>query len=331
MPCYDIHGALLRVTGDTAYLQSRVDVLLGPFRCAERQGAFRFDLRQGLADEAGGPPAADERLRRRALPGGIQGICAASDGVRQIVVPGATRLMFDTSARRALLEVAPGAEERMDLVCLLPALSWFLALYDHHLVHAAALHVQPRGVRAGVLISAPGGRGKTTTALALARDGFRLMADDAAFVTGGGQEKTPVLWGLPRPCKIHERTAALLPWLKDLDPALSGTFPERPLAVGRLPGADPLGEAAPRLVLFLEPPAQDAHQVRPLDKLAAVSRLVNENVRASTDQAYAPADRAFRALTRLAGRCGTYLLRAGPDLESLGATVRELIRKHEEE
>jgi len=63
----------------------------------------------------------------------------------------------------------------------------------------------------------------------------------------------------------------------------------------------------------------------PLDKVGAISRLANENVRAADPRAQGTAGQAFRALTALAGRSGTHVLSVGPKLATLHETLLPLL------
>ncbi len=81
------------------------------------------------------------------------------------------------------------------------------------LVHAASLDTPDGAAR--IIIHAPSGTGKTTTALALAKAGYRLCSDDVTVIgpaAGGGVQA----WGLPRDLKVHRQTAAMLAWLRPI-------------------------------------------------------------------------------------------------------------------
>jgi hypothetical protein len=92
---------------------------------------------------------------------------------------------------------------------------------------------------------------------------------------------------------------------------------------GLLP--DSTEEIPPGAVLFLAPRNTVAHRIEPLDRLAAMERLANENVRPAEPHATDPAGAAFGALARLAAGCPCYALSVGPDLNSLHDRLVDLL------
>ena len=66
----------------------------------------------------------------------------------------------------------------------------------------------------GVVITAPSNTGKTTTALALAGSGWRLLGDDVTYVRP--PNLGTAVWGFPRACNIRPGTLQLMPWLRSL-------------------------------------------------------------------------------------------------------------------
>jgi len=81
------------------------------------------------------------------------------------------------------------------------------------MVHAASLDTPDGSAR--IIIHAPSGTGKTTTALALAKAGYRLCSDDATVI-GPAPDGGVLVWGLPRDLKVHRLTAGMLAWLQPI-------------------------------------------------------------------------------------------------------------------
>jgi len=199
-------------------------------------------------------------------------------------------------------------------------------LTGQYVVHAACLSVNVNGGHRGVIISAPSGRGKTTTALALSRSHMRLMGDDVSFIGWDDSRSHPrvTVWALPRPCKVHHKTLAMLPWLQTLPHRPALTDDEVLIELADLSDADTHKQVPPAAVLFLGPGNGREHRVDPLDKLTALTRLTRENVRPGDPRKPGTAAGAFAAMAALVRQCDTYLLSVGPRLEGLGDLIRSL-------
>ena len=179
-----------------------------------------------------------------------------------------------------------------------------------------------------MLISGRSGTGKTTTALALAGSGMDLITDDASFLAMPDAGRTPAaprVWGLPRPAKVHRRTLALLPWLGDFR-RYDAQGDEFVVVCDSLKPADPLEVVAPALVLLLEPRNLERHQVRELDAVEALARLVSENVRALDQRGTGSAGRAFGTLAALVRTTPVRSLSVGPQLDGLREVIEPLMR-----
>ncbi|MEN0000334.1 MAG: hypothetical protein AAF940_05565, partial [Pseudomonadota bacterium] len=93
------------------------------------------------------------------------------------------------------------------------ALEHALEVAKTSLIHAAGLILDDgQGM---ILLHAPSGTGKSTTALALSMSGAKLAADDCTAVTFLPGDNQPKAWGLPRSAKVHERSFDMLPALRE--------------------------------------------------------------------------------------------------------------------
>jgi len=323
---FSIHGVRLTYRADTTALVRRLRAMIGPFEV--RAGSEPEDFLLEVLHEPGpyapaAPPGMAEHWRGQ-LPDGTPAVWYRGAGAQETVLPGRARMRL--TDRAAVVRVAPDADWCLNLGCILPALCIFLGRRGHYVIHAASLSVEAAGRRRGLLLSGRSGLGKTTTALALAHAGMQLHTDDATFLHAPeGAPDAARIWGLPRPCKVHRHTIELMPWLRPHCIGNRTLDDEHMVELAALAGPGALERAEPALVLFLEQRNPHAHRLRPLPKVEAVTRLVDENVRAVDPRAQGPAGRAFRAMAEMLGRCDTYALSVGPDLPTLHQLIRPLV------
>jgi len=220
----------------------------------------------------------------------------------------------------------PGNEGCVYDGCLIPLLCELLAHHGHFVVHAASLAFDWRGQRVGVLLAGASGVGKTTTGLALARANVSLLSDDMSFLEFPGRHGLAVaLWGLQLPCKVHDNTRRLLPWL-DACPAEPARIPgETCVDVTAAVGESADIVADPRLLLLMGPRTRGEHVLTPVDKTQALTRLTSENIRAYEHHADGTAGNAFRALGKLVAQCGVYRLCVGEPLATLPERIVDLL------
>jgi hypothetical protein len=245
------------------------------------------------------------------------------DGVRFAEQPGETTLHIDLHRRAAKCTVSPGAESGVGYGCLIPLLSEALAQVGHHIVHAAMVAVDDRAI----LLAGRPGAGKTTASLALAGAGMQMLTDDASVLTlpeeGGGDRVMG--WGLPRALKVHEQSLAMLPWLEGVPRHPCVSDGEYIVELAAVSDVDPRLEWRIALVLLVEGPSSDGHRLREVGKVAAVSRLTQENIRALDARAEGSAGRGFEILSKMVAVCPTYSLSAGAELGNLADIIKPLL------
>jgi len=322
---FNLHGVRLRARVDTPSLAARLREAVGPFEVDDDAAPdFVLTIQHAQEPFADVAPEGMQEHWRGTLPDGPPVVCYRGASEREVLLPGLARLRL--TERGGDIRAVPGADGWLNLGCLLPALCEFLARRGHYVVHAATLCTHVAGAPRALVVGGPSGVGKTTTALALAHAGMQLLTDDATFLTlpGPGFDAFRV-WGLPRPCKVHRRTVELMPWLRPLCDGAEPVADEYLVGWAALAGPGVPGLAEPAAVLLLEPRNPQAHRLRPLDRVEAVARLINENVRAGDPRAEGPAGGAFRALAALAARVPVCALSVGPELESLAPVVRPLL------
>jgi hypothetical protein len=128
----------------------------------------------------------------------------------------------------------------------------------------------------GLLLGGESGAGKSTTALALCRNGFSYLSDDCTYLSRSG--KGLRAWGLPTPVKLLPDAVSYFPEIASLDPVLS-------LNGEWVLNVDPTGisnverclNCTPRWLVFLERKERKVDSspvIKPLSSWEAASRLV---------------------------------------------------------
>ena len=207
--------------------------------------------------------------------------------------PGEARMVVDLPARRADIVVLQDCHWRVYGTMVPIVVEFALDLEDQQVVHAAGLSIP--GEEGIVLVSAPSGTGKTTTALALARCGLRFAADDIMVLRR--QPAAIFAWGLPRPLNVHRQTATMMPWLNL--PSVWDEEGEQMVPRCQLAAAVALENRAlpvTRLVL-LQRGGRAA--VEPLESSEMLAALATDNVRNSTSGLTPLQERRFAMLTDL--------------------------------
>ena len=325
---YNVQGMSLYVEAEDSSLIRHVDAVLSPFALPGIQ-AGRFVLTLGYAnceqiDQLGHNL---DVIWQGLLPTGLPACYYAGKDVQQIHLPNHARVHINTVQGRADILVVPGSEKCLDHGCITPVLGEFLGQVDQHILHAASLSIGNAESLRAVLLMGASGSGKTTAALSLAQAGMSLMADDVSFVgpANGETSQSVAIWGLPRPCKVHKNTLAMLPHLSVLPRRASLRKDKDLINITEIAAPYSSSPVKPALILFLAERNENEHRVQPIDPVSSLIELTRHNLRAGHCSLYSRAAKAFGMLSQLAMQSDSYSLSIGPDLNSLQRVVRSLL------
>lgn len=247
-----------------------------------------------------------------------------SDGARwQMDLADAICARVDVSRGRARIALRPDAAWAVVFGGLTFVLSMLLRPRGRQVLHGATVAL-PTPPHRSALIVGDSGAGKTTTALACAEAGLRLLADDSSVLSAG--ENGCELWGLPRPCKVHRRTMELCPDLASLpSEPVPGDGQECAIDL-RYISAPHATVTRPGVVIVLRALNAERHELTPLAPVDALTCLLRGNLRIAGDpRAAGPSGEAFAAMAELTRQTRCYALSAGPDMPTLGELVRRTL------
>ncbi len=247
---------------------------------------------------------------------------------RRIELPGRAVLDFDIDAGWAQLAVPGTANDAAKWFLLLRLVCDSLTRGGHSFVHAACLAVPRHGEWQGVVLSAPSNTGKTTTALALANSGWRLLGDDVTYVRPPHQGSS--VWGFPRACHVRPGSYAMLPWLEELECSPPGAEGVRKLTLEKLEHRGWVDGPwlRPALVVILEKPNRRTTRVEPIDRVDALSCLGGESINAAPEPCNEDAARDFVTMGRLVCAAPACRLSVGPDVTDVAAKLGQFMAAH---
>ena len=316
---YDLNGQYLTVVALEGAPADLLDPVLAPFAVT---GGGVPDCRITVAIRDRLPPEPRGPFRWKGkLPEGPSASLVYDAGRRILHAPGHYEVSLQDNAEVGAIALKPGNAGLLAATAVFWLLGQIMASRGRHLVHAACL------VRGGtddaVLVFAPSGTGKTTTALALARNGYGLVGDDAAVFELG--VAGPWAWGLPRVLRIHPQTVGLLPWLRPALPAGQGrrTLTVRLDALVRLVDCANSRRRRCAGLAILEPPNGNAHRAAPLDKTQAVLRILGDNLRLAPGGLDPTGQKLFAALAELVAAVPVIALSVGHDPAKLNPGLLE--------
>lgn len=311
---YGLNGLRLSVTAPDEELGTCLDSFLAPLTLESRAaGDWRISIR--LNEEL--PAHHGQVVWQGDLPEGLHGVISRDPSTNVLLVTDHLVVITAPGKRETEVVVRPGREQTLRGTPSISIVAEAIRSVGQFLLHAACLSFPSSDDC--LIIFAPSGTGKTTTSLALARAGWRLMGDDVTILNLNAG--VPLVWALPRWLTVHRRTEELLPWLT----AATKPWDGRDQQAVKLGAVAPLIDLSPprprpcRTVVMLDRPNAAAHELGPLERGEAMLRVLSDNLRISP-YGLVERDLSFLdAVTRVVNVTQLFWLSVGPDLASLGA------------
>lgn len=253
------------------------------------------------------------------MPDGYYGRIYESVDDTVMVVEDRVAIAILRRGKQATAHVLPDSFNEFFVSAFMLILEAALASQRQFLIHGACLVENASGL--AVIVCAPSGAGKTTSSMALARDGFSLITDDASVLAPTNE--APRAWGLPRALKVHRKTADLLPWVGPL-PDRWDKNGEQPVTTAQLRAQISISPPRPQTLgaIVLIGPRSDAdHSIRRLSKAELLIELAGDNVAWRPLGMTQRAQERFDVLAEIVAQVPAFLLSAGTDLETLPAVV----------
>jgi hypothetical protein len=322
---YDVAGFCIHVNADSPDLLIAAQSLMGAFGVKSLPSpGWRLVARREDLDRDPKPFAELRAIWSGAIEPNLQAVNYAGPGLRRLELLGCGRLDIDLRERSAAMTLAPHSRAAVAQYFLMPLLCEGLIQAGHSPVHAACLEVSSAGQPRSVLIVAKSGTGKSTTALALANSGWKLLGDDLALICGGEGRLTA--WGFPRMVHVRRPSLELLPWLNELplQPHASRETFDLPLAaLGERAGRPKFLPREPAAILILERPNSTEHRCQRIDRAVALAALAHENVQPIEGGEDVYAHTTFGRFAELVQQAPAYQLSVGPQLDSLARFLFE--------
>lgn len=319
--CYDLEATVLGVRADRADLLEGLDYFLAERRMPVPDApTFLLDITVGAP---GNVPDGAEILYHGPLHDEGNCVFARTADSYWLVFPGTASLRIRPGARTAeIVATADGLRHTHGSMIAL-ALEFVLDADGQQVVHCAGLSFP--GSDRVLLLCAPSGTGKTTTALALARAGFALAADDAMVLRKPGDEIRA--WGLPRAVKIHQHTVEMLPWLNAVTGPGWDAAGEQALARATLKPLFQTDDRTLRVtdILLLRRGTGPDTMIRPFEKAEMLAALAADNLRNSAAGPTSLQMRRYAMLANVVNFASTQELTISPGMVSLPGVIRTLL------
>ena len=314
--CYDLHGFNLSVVGDSQQIDF-LDPILGNLAAPDRTKC-NWTVTLVQACEVVASQARSRKLWESALPEGPEATVFEVDRIRTLFVADHFEMSVDLKSRSSTVRFTSQGATYIRGTGAFWLLGEIMAATGRFLLHGACL-IEIRSNQA-IALFAPSGTGKTTTALALARRGMALAGDDALVLETS--DDTTYLWGIPRGLKIHQQTAALMPWLS---PVLGAWETDEQLVrLDALRDLVTIASTSRRrcgAVIILMAPNLTRHEIKPMSKTEAITHILSDNLRRAAGGVDANGQAAFAAIARLLAATQTISLSLGPDPCSLDSSL----------
>lgn len=321
----DLCGIRLKISAENKSWIDMTCAAMMPFVVPQSPRSLEPDFSATIGERAGLTPAAGMPLTWQGTQtDGNEGRIYETDSRAVLEVKDGGFIIIDHLTRTAQAHFCPGAFSKFFGTPIMLMVDAALAAGNQELIHAACLVDRQSG--RGVLICAPSGGGKTTTALALARKNFALVTDDASVLVPG--DPAPKVWGLPRALKVHRNTAKMLPWLGPLEDRWD-EMDEQGIPLESLESRINIAPPKPielAGIVQLGPREPADHRITPMGKADLLLALAHENVAWRPAGMVPKATRKFSLLAGAVRQVPAWLLQAGPDMASLPDVLSDAMR-----
>ena len=290
---YDLNGLSVAVEATEDALARFLDPILSPFIVAESDRSD-WTITIIRTDAITMPDHSVNSILDGTFPEGIPFILTDQHGRRALSIPDRLTMTSQRAERSTHILVTPAGVSTLQGTVTFWLINEILAACHRYLLHGACL-VKTKTNEAFALF-APSGTGKTTTALALARNGLGVAGDDALVLESDTDGF--YVWGIPRPIKVHHRSADLLPWLQ---PVLKNwEADEQAIRLGDLKQIVTVASASRRRcaeVIVLARPNMGGHWAEAITKTETLIRILTDNLRIAPAGLDADGQAAFAAIS----------------------------------
>jgi hypothetical protein len=194
---------------------------------------------------------------------------------------------------------------------------WWMTLHGGQLVHGAAVGT----TGGGVLISARGGSGKSTSALACLAAGMQYAGDDYVLLE---LRPSPRVSSVYATAKVAPTQLAQFPWLTEMVANPGALDREKALIFLNRGDATPLSDGFPlRAVLVPRVTGRPETTVRTLSPASALAAIAPSTI------LFHPrgGDHELQRLGQLVRTVPTYLLECGTDLAQIPRVISSLLQE----
>ncbi len=207
---YDIIGSALDINCESEDMISQFTSLIGEWEIpATKSHEPGFCIT--MTNELDIVPPADEKVFFEGTIGG-EGpfLISQGDSGWSITAPGDVTIRLPGGDGHPTIATSPTCRQPLLSVSASFALDHAVSAFQCCIAHAACIETPDGASR--LILHAPSGTGKTTTALALVDRGYRLSSDDATVLARRADGRMAAI-GIPRSLKVHRQTARLFGWV----------------------------------------------------------------------------------------------------------------------
>ncbi len=317
---YELHPLLLKVQGEDSEPFRMIENLFDGFFCASENLNFPscFHLETKTVERAQDLPA----INPEEYPVFLEGTPEFGVTVRRYAKGTEKRVFVLQETAVTSYDLGRGEAQACCLKnkwglwgfqTLIPLLAELLSAHGMFLLHAGGVLLPGR--KEGILFFGSSGAGKTTTTLSLVQQDMPLICDDAGFLSI--IEKRGRFWGLPRECKVHNRSLALVPELLKLSRKPIAKSAEWRIPFREFPFANPRQSYPIRAIFLMQERNSAEHRISPLGPVEALQTLLKGNLRVISPIAKGQSGKMFQALGELCKKTPAFSLSVGPSLNTL--------------